>query len=144
MMTLFKQKSIILFIVLIFCQGCGREKNPVNSQSFLIFQGSWEGTLDNHYLLITLIEGKFEDSPTLTGSAYLGPDSQATPYLIMNGTHNGKDSLWFALYKTPITGKEEFHLKGSIVYNNISGVFTQFAGQNKIISKGNWQVKRVP
>ncbi len=138
------KKVIIIISILFISLACESEKNPVQSNFFVLVQGSWEGSLDHDQLLLTFIEGSFEDSPTLTGSATLQSDTLMNTYLIMNGTHNKKDSLWFALYDTALQDKEEFHLRGAITNDIISGMFTQFDNQSNVMNKGSWQVKRIP
>lgn len=138
-------KQVIIIISFLFINlACESEKNPTQSDFYVLVQGSWEGNLDHNQLLLTFIEGSFEDYPTLSGSATLQSNTSMNTYLIMNGTHNKKDSLWFALYDTTLQGKEEFHLRGTITNDIISGMFTQFDDQSKVINKGSWQVKRIP
>lgn len=138
------KKVIIIISILFISLACESEKNPAQSHYYLSIQGSWEGNLDHNQLLLTFIEGSFEDYPTLSGSATLQSDTLMNTYLIMNGTHNRNDSLWFALYDTDLQSKEEFHLQGKITNNIVSGMFTQFDNQSNVINKGSWQVKRIP
>jgi hypothetical protein len=138
------KKVVIIISILFISLTCESEKNPTQSDFYVLAQDSWEENLDHNQLLLTLIEGSFEDSPTLTGSATLQSDTLMNTYLIMNGTYNKKDSLWFALYDTSLQGKEEFHLRGEITHDIISGTYTQFDNQSHIINKGSWQVKRIP
>lgn len=130
--------SIMVIVILVNC------KNPQQPQYYKLVEGVWNGTLAGSAMVITFIEGEFENYPTLSGSAYLTSDNQATAYQIFNGTHNRSDSLWFSLYKIPVVDKGEYQLRAGLKANCLEGLYMQFNSRGEIIRRGNWQVKKTP
>ncbi len=102
------------------------------------------GTLDSLNLVLTFVEGEFENSPTVSGSGFIRSQSEPSAYLVMNGTHNRSDRVFFSLYKIPLVGKEEFQLDGTLDHASISGSFTQFDNLGNQLRTGNWRVQRIP
>jgi hypothetical protein len=121
-----------------------QKDGTVEPATHVLVQGTWQGTLDDKPFDITFIEGEFERGVTLSGSAHLSKDTQTVFYLVMNGTHNRVDTVWFSLYKVPVVAKEDYHLKGVLRYTTISGAFRELNSNGEVIRSGTWQVERVP
>ncbi len=131
--------SFILFVFfLFFLISCEKESTSPN---FTLVEGTWVGTLGSDSLVLTFIEGEFEGSPTLSGSAFITTDTSASSYIIMSGSHDRQKNILFALYKYPVVGKSDFILKGILNYNKIDGTFTRYDQSGNIIHSGNWAVK---
>jgi len=133
----------VFVLLLIFISSCQNE-NILNSQSAVLLEGNWQGQLNGHSLFLTLIEGRFESSPTITGSAHLSLDSFPSSFLVMGGTHNDKDSVWFALYKPATNGKENFQFRARIVTDSLIGLYKEFNDQSLMVDEGLWYTKRIP
>jgi hypothetical protein len=106
-----------------------------------LVEGTWAGTLDSDSLMLTFIEGEFEGSPTLSGSAFITTDTNASSYIIMSGSHDRQNNISFALYKYPVIGKDDFLFKGTLNSNKIDGTFSKYDQSGNIIHSGNWSVK---
>jgi len=134
---------VYLFIPIAFyLSGC--QENVSDSPLSILVEGSWKGQLNSHVLFLTFIEGEFENSPTVTGSAHLPVDSVLTSFLVMGGIHNGIDSLWFSLYQTDYQGKESFQLRGKIFADSLVGIYKEFDQQSQLVGYGEWYTKRIP
>jgi hypothetical protein len=121
-----------------------QNENTVEPTAYVLVQGTWQGTLDSNPFDITFIEGEFEGGPTLAGSAHLIDQTQTVFYLVMNGTHNRRDTVWFSLYEVPVVSKEDYHLKGAVSGGTISGTYEELSQNGIILKIGTWQVKRFP
>jgi len=130
------------FIVCLFVlNACQKANDSVTPNSQASVQGNWQGALNGTNIVLTFIDGEFENGRTLTGSASL---STGNTYSIGNGTYVGNDTVWFSLYKIPVVSKEEYHMKGAIGSGIINGNFTKFDQNGNSIGTGYWQVQRIP
>jgi uncharacterized cupin superfamily protein len=139
-----KRLSIAVFIGTLSLFAACQKENTTQPTIYVLVEGSWQGTLDSNRIDITFIEGEFEGGPTLSGSAHLINSTQTIEYLIMNGTTNRTDSIWFSLYKVPVITKEDYHLRGVVKGNIIQGSFEQFDQNGNIVKSGTWQAQRIP
>ena len=137
-----RYSNVIIILLIVQLISCEKE-NIVNSSPALV-EGNWQGRLNGRVLFLTLIEGRFENSPTLTGSAHLSGDSFHTSLLVMGGTHNGKDSVWFGLYKPEIFGKENFQFRARITADSLNGIYKEFDEQSLMVNNGLFYTKRIP
>ncbi|UCF64215.1 MAG: hypothetical protein JSW33_16910 [bacterium] len=137
-------RSFLYICVPIACYLLGCKNNLPNSPLSVLVEGSWKGQLNSHSFFLTLIEGEFENSPTVTGSAHLSVDSVFTSFLVMGGTHNGIDSLWFSLYLTDHQGKESFQMRGKILADSLQGTYKELDPHSQLVGYGEWQTSRIP
>ena len=137
-------KTRILFSIVILVltiASCKKESTTCPPQDMKLVEGTWVGELDADSLVLTFIEGEFEGSPTLSGSGFITTKTNASSYIIMNGTHDRQKKILFSLYKYPVVGKEEFQLTGILNYNKINGTFSQFDQTGNVTKTGNWFAK---
>lgn len=124
--------------------GCEGER-AVAPTYYILVEGTWDGTLAGDTgMMATFIEGRFENSPTVTGSVQLKMDNETVTYLVMNGTHNQVDSVWFSLYRIPLAGKEEYHISGAVKGKTLEGVYHQLDPRGQTVSTGTFAVQRIP
>jgi len=135
-------KLFYLFVALILLFNCEAE-NGLEAESMKLAEGTWHGDFANSKVVFTIIEGIFEESITITGTAYLTTDTSATAYQIMNGNRN-KNSLTFALYSLPIKDKEEYHIQGEIKNQYFEGSFDHLDSNGKTLHTGEFTVERIP
>jgi len=139
-----KRLSLFTFLILfLFLYSC-KKGDIVQPTSHKLVQGIWQGSIDSTSLDITFIEGEFEDSPTVTGSAHITNNDTTLFYLIMNGTDDGAKTVQFSLYKVPVVTKEDYHMKGTRNGATINGTFQELNQNGDIIKSGKWNVKRIP
>lgn len=141
---MYLKKSHIFIVVFMALLGCENSSTPVGpDQNSGSVQGTWLGKMDASEILVTLIEGEFENSATITGSASIGEADHAAAFLVMSGTRAKNDSVIFALYDPSLQGPQDFLLSATVSHDTLSGVFQQFQG-NERVSRGTWFAKRVP
>ena len=128
--------SILFLFTLMSCKSV-----TSTTDNMKLVEGTWVGQLDADSLVLTFIEGEFEGSPTLSGSAFIPSRTTPSTYIIMNGSRDRQDKIYFALYKYPVVAKEEFHLQGTVAYGEIKGTFTRFDESGGISKTGNWSAK---
>lgn len=134
--------SIFLILSFYFLSSC-QKNNTVGPQLMKVAEGTWYGDFAGEKIVFTIIEGEFEQSVTITGTAYLQSDTSSAAYQIMNGGRNDT-SLLFSLYKIPLVGKEDYHVRGEIKNQFFSGNFDRLNSGGKIVQSGTFQVKRIP
>ena len=137
-------KFFLISLILFTCGLPGCRENPSDTPLFVLVEGSWQGQLNSNTLFITFIEGEFEGSPTVTGSAHLPVDSIYTSLIVMGGTHNKVDSLWFGLYQEDRYEKGLFQMRAKIYPDSLFGIYKKFDEQSHIVESGEWTVKRIP
>ena len=141
-MRYLQSANAIIILLILYLISC--EKENIVSSSPALVEGNWQGQLNGRSLFLTLIEGRFENSPTITGSAHLSTDSFSTSFLVIGGTHNGKDSVWFGLYKPEIHGKENFQFRARMAADSLNGIYKEFDDQSLMVNNGPWYTIRIP
>jgi hypothetical protein len=126
----------------LFCQ---HSLNDIDHEFFIKgVEGTWKGYLAQDSLFLTFIEGQFENSTTLSGSANISSDSTSKNCIIMSGAFMGKDSLLFSLYTIPLKGKESYLCRGKLRHDTLSGSFAYYDSNGRILDEGSWGSKRIP
>jgi hypothetical protein len=137
--------AVPLMLSLMICLFCQHTINNTDHEFFIKgVEGTWKGYLAQDSLFLTFIEGRFENSPTLSGSATISSDSISRNCIIMSGTFPGNDSLLFSLYTFPLRGKESFFCRGQLRHDTLSGAFTYYDSSGLQLGKGSWWSKRIP
>ncbi len=130
---------VFLFLILLSC-----ENRNISGPVSVNLEGTWYGSLDGDSLFLTLIQGLFEDSPTLTGSGSIISDSIHLNYLIMGGTITRDDSVIFSLNPPNSSSKESYFLKGFSSGNRLDGIYRKYNEQGILADAGNWKTIRIP
>ena len=141
----FRTRQIIFFLLILlpcFVYSC-RKNNDLAPEMMKVAEGTWYGDFADDKIVFTIIEGEFEGSVTITGTAFLQSDTSSSAYQIMNGSRNVQ-SLLFSLYKIPLAAKEDYHVRGEIKNQFFSGTFDRLNSKGEIIQFGTFHVERIP
>ncbi len=138
--------SIMIFLItlLTFIFSCQSINDSGGNFLLSGVEGNWKGYLETDSLFLTFIEGRFENSPTLSGSGHISAYSTCQNYLIMGGTLFRPDSLLFSLCPVPFEGKKSFLCRGQLRHDTLSGSFAYYDSSGLQLGNGLWWSKRIP